>query len=223
MKNISKSRYTSFLTCQKQFWLNCHKPDLAKKDASLQARFDQGHEIGEMALKLFPNIVDTTTQKEDGALDIGAMIEKTQHLIAQNCPAIAEAAFSGDGIYCAVDTLKNNGDKTWDIYEVKSSTGVKPIYYLDIAFQKYALTACGVKVRNCYAVYINNRYVRNGNVEPSELFSMEEVSLHLPELTQDIPENLKKAQEIYANKDEPQIDISENCDAPTADLTPWQW
>jgi hypothetical protein len=37
MIKISKSRYTSFVTCPKQFWLTCHKPELAEEtDASLE-------------------------------------------------------------------------------------------------------------------------------------------------------------------------------------------
>jgi hypothetical protein len=212
---ISKSKYTSYVTCPKQFWLAGHRPELgAPPDAGLEARFEQGHEVGELALRLFNGVIDITVKTPDGKLNIGAMREKTQQLIAENCPAIAEAAFSAEGIYCAVDILKNNGDGTWDLNEVKSSTSCKEIYLRDIAFQRYVLTQCGIKVRNCNLIYINNQYVRNGEIEPEKLFVVAEVSDELQNYAHDIPENLKQAQCIYANETEPETDISENCHSP---------
>ena len=214
---ISKSKYTSFVTCPKQFWLICHKPELAAEtDAGLALRFEQGHEAGEMAHKLFDDIVDTTTRTADGSLDIGVMCETTKRLISENCPAIAEAAFGAQGVYCTVDILKNNGDGTWDIYEVKSSTSCKNIYLCDIAFQRFVLTECGIKVRGCNLIYINNRYVRSGAIEPNELFVIEDVSGLLFGFGKDIPANLAQAQEIYASNQEPQKDINENCNSPYA-------
>jgi len=215
MIKISKSRYTTFIACPKQFWLSFHKPELAAEaDAGLEMRFSQGHEVGEMALKLFNGVIDTTTWKPDGSLDIGAMCEKTNRLIAENCPAVAEAAFSGEGVYCAVDILKNNGDGTWDLYEVKSSTSCKDIYLRDIAFQRYVLTQCGIKTGNAHLIYINNQYIRNGEVEPNKLFVIEDVTDALQIYSHDISENLKQAQATYASAQEPQYDISENCNSP---------
>ena len=49
MINISKSKYTSFLTCPKQFWLNCFKPELAVKvtrgmrENALKSKFNGGN------------------------------------------------------------------------------------------------------------------------------------------------------------------------------------
>ncbi|MCL2511830.1 MAG: DUF2779 domain-containing protein [Bacteroidales bacterium] len=215
MITISKSRYTSFTACPKQFWLNFHKPELAEKiDAGLEMRFEQGNEVGKIALTLFDGVIETTVRTPDGSLDIGVMCETTKRLIAENCPAIAEAAFSGGGVYCAVDVLKNNGDGTYDIYEVKSSTSCKPIYLCDVAFQRYALTVCGVKVRRCHVVYINNQYVRNGDIEPSALLVIEDVTGLLAEFEKDIPANLERAQALYKSAEEPPMDINENCHAP---------
>ena len=215
MIKISKSRYTTFVTCPKQFWLNFHKPELAAQtDAGLEFRFEQGHEVGEIALSLFEGVIDTTTRKPDGSLDIGTMCNKTKQLVAENCSAVAEAAFSGEGVYCAVDILKNNGDGTWDLYEVKSSTSCKEIYLRDIAFQRYVLTQCGIKVRHCHLIYINDQYVRKGEIEASELFVIEDVSDSIQAFAKDIPKNLQQAQSIYVSKEEPPIDIHENCHKP---------
>ena len=102
--------------------------------------------------------------------------------MAANCPAIAEAAFSGDGFYCAVDILKNNGDDTWDMYEVKSSSNpekpkdIRKIYCHDIAFQRYVLNENGVRVGKCYLALINTNYVRDGEIDPFGLFVINEIT-----------------------------------------------
>ena len=210
MYKISKSKYTTFVTCPKSFWLNCHRPELNIPDASLQARFEQGNDAGEFAHGLFAGTVDTTVRKPDGKLDIAAMIAKTQELMAAGCPAIAEAAFSCDDMYAAVDILKNNFDGTWDLYEVKSATSCKLIYLHDIVFQRYVLTKCGIKIRTCYLAYVNNEYVRNGQVEPQKLFKIEDVTGLLSEFEKDIQSNVAEAQVVYAG-DEPCRDISISC------------
>ena len=104
---LSKSRYAAFCQCPRNLWLAVHNPGCVDPvDSTVQARFDKGAEVGELAKKLFPGTVDVTTRKADGGLDIAAMLEKTRQLMADGTPVIAEAAFSHDGCYCAVDLLR---------------------------------------------------------------------------------------------------------------------
>ena len=52
---LSKSQYLRGLQCHKNLWLYRHRPELATPPSpSLQAIFDQGHEVGELAWKRFP-------------------------------------------------------------------------------------------------------------------------------------------------------------------------
>ena len=76
MATLSKSKYTLSCQCPKALWLRTHKPEEATIDASVEARFATGNEIGDMAKSLFSDYVDTTTYM-DGKLDISAMIAKT--------------------------------------------------------------------------------------------------------------------------------------------------
>lgn len=98
--------------------------------------------------------MDVTTKRQDGSLDLGMIIDETRVAIADGADVICEAAFSYDENYCAVDILRRKGDG-WDIYEVKSSTystEEKDIgerltkYAWDIAYQKWVLEHCGLKV-----------------------------------------------------------------------------
>ncbi len=48
---LSKSRYCTGLQCLRQLWWRVHEPDAPelKPDPGLQAVFDRGHRIGELA------------------------------------------------------------------------------------------------------------------------------------------------------------------------------
>ena len=78
MTGLSKSRYTAFCQCPKNLWLKVYKPEEAKDDPALQARFEQGNEVGDLAMQLFGDSVEVTTKNADGSLDLTAMAEKTK-------------------------------------------------------------------------------------------------------------------------------------------------
>ena len=52
-KGLSKSRYTAFCQCPKALWLRVNKPDEATVDAGVEARFESGNEVGDLAMGLF--------------------------------------------------------------------------------------------------------------------------------------------------------------------------
>ena len=69
-KRLSKSRYTTYCQCPKALWLKVYKPDEATVDASVEARFESGNEVGDLAMGLFGPFVEVTTEREDGSLDL---------------------------------------------------------------------------------------------------------------------------------------------------------
>ena len=50
MEGLSKSRYTTFCQCPKALWLKVNKPELIPDDPALQARFEAGNEVGDLAM-----------------------------------------------------------------------------------------------------------------------------------------------------------------------------
>ena len=150
---LSKSKYCRLWQCEKQFWLDANHPELQTKDSSSEGRMITGIEVGQLAMGLFGDYTKVTVLNEDGRPDIPAMIEKTKTCLDAGIKNICEAAFSYEGLYCAVDILRKQ-KKGYAIYEVKSSTKETEIYGVDIAYQKYVLEHCGVKVTGTYLVCI---------------------------------------------------------------------
>ncbi|MBP5466048.1 MAG: DUF2779 domain-containing protein [Clostridia bacterium] len=210
---FSKSKYCSFWQCPKITWLDKYKPEEKEIDTSLSARLSTGNEVGDLAMTLFGDFVETTTLTEDNKLDYSAMIQKTADEIANGTENICEAAFSYNGLYCAVDILhKEQGG--YAIYEIKSSTHLNYIYLVDVAYQKYVLEKSGIKVTGTYLVNINNEYVRHGDINVKELFFIQDVGNFLQEEYDKIDETLKRADEILNNETDPNIDISDKCTSP---------
>ena len=72
---LSKSKYTTYCQCPKALWLRTYDPDKAAPvDEGAQARFATGNEVGDLAMQLFGDFVEVTSLKEDGSLDLPAMI-----------------------------------------------------------------------------------------------------------------------------------------------------
>jgi len=58
-KLLSKSKYLNGMQCLKYLWLLFNDPEkIPEHDISTQRIFDQGHEVGELAKKLFPGGID---------------------------------------------------------------------------------------------------------------------------------------------------------------------
>lgn len=226
MKGLSKSRYTAFCQCPKLLWLKVNKPSEATVDPAVESRFAQGNEVGDLAMQLFGDFKEAHAEKSDGSLDLATMTEQTRQWMKEGIENICEASFTYEtelyeSHYCAVDILRKNGDG-WDIYEVKSSSFPEcdgqetklEKYAPDIAYQKWVLTMCGVKVINTYLVCINSDYERHGDLDLHRLF----VIIDMKELVEKefvVVENRASKAIALLNKDvEPDNDLSEHCTKP---------
>lgn len=230
MVYLSKSKYTGLWQCPKIAWLRQYKPEAATIDEMVEARFVAGNMVGDLAMGLFGDFVEVTAYNGE-KLDLPKMIEKTVIEMEKGTENICEASFSYNGLYCAVDILKKNGDG-WAIYEVKSSTkhmnddgsytDDKEIYVADISYQKYVLEHCGIKVTGTYLVCLNGDYVFNGTLDLSQLFFISDVSDEVPAETLKIEPNLAIAEKVLTSDEEPDIDLGIYCKKPY-DCSFWKY
>ena len=210
---ISKSKYCLALQCQKINWLTKYKPEYRETDQATEERMITGNKVGDLAMGLFGDFVEVTRYKEEGKIDISAMIEATRVELARGTENICEASFSFGGAYCAVDILRKEGDG-YAIYEVKSSSSVKEVYLADISYQKYVLEGCGIKVTGLYLVHINPDYVFDGEYRIDELFTIVNVWDEAIALSHLVVPTLTVAEEIMSSEEEPDIDLSMGCHKP---------
>jgi len=203
---ITKSNYVEFVSCPRALYYTKYNKDEAKElGDQAKKRIDEGNLVNEFAHKIFPNTV--SVKKDPNCVDIKMQSEITKRLLKDNNP-IAEASFIFEDLFCAVDILVKNEDNSYDIYEVKASTDVKKHlaeYYPDVAFQKYVLQQCGLKIRNCRLLHLNKEYVRQGELEPRRLLI--DYPIEWDDAYQEtynlIPANLAELRKIVERKQEP--------------------
>jgi hypothetical protein len=77
------------------------------------------------------------------------------------------------------------GEDVWDIYEIKSGSGVAKEHLLDAAFQRL-VSAANLNVRDTYIVHINKHYRRAGDVVLDTLFVIENVNQDIRDLCEEL-------------------------------------
>lgn len=209
MENIylSKSKYCKAKQCNKALWLLKNNPAVAT-EIDNQAVLDNGTEVGELARGILGEYINVEYNE-----DLSIMIKQTKELLANESKIITEASFNFNNNFCSVDILKNDVDGI-EIYEVKSSTEVKDIYLDDISYQVYILTNLGYNIKKASIVYINNQYVRHGDLDLNKLFNIEDVTGIAFNKQDEISNKLTEIEEYMKQKIEPKQDIDMNCFKP---------
>ena len=172
---LSKTKYLTGLQCSRLIWTQFHEPELIPEtDPVTQYIFDQGHLVGELAKKLFPEGINISTE------DFMGNISSTIDLLGER-ETLFEAGILAGKLYSRVDILSPTDEERWDIVEVKSSTSVKDVHINDVAFQRYCCNLSGLNIRKCHLVLINNQYVRDGEIDPEGLFKIHDVTEQVEE------------------------------------------
>ncbi|MCX6162902.1 MAG: DUF2779 domain-containing protein [Ignavibacteriae bacterium] len=208
---LSKSTFIRGLQCRKSLYLNKFNPELRDAiPASRQAIFDTGHEAGELAQELFPGGADCGFEITKSGQKSAMM---TRKYIEEGKEVIYEAAFQSDGVLVIADIMVKSGNK-WKIYEVKSSTSVSDYQICDTAIQYHVITKCGIDIEDIFVVFINNQYVRKGDIEINQLFKTESVKDRVIENQSFIGQKEKELKEVLKSKTAPDIDIGPHCTNP---------
>lgn len=199
------------MQCHKRLWLYKYKRELLDEPTPPQlARFQAGNEVGELALKLF----DCKNKIDFSEGDFSAKIARTKALMKSGAHSIAEATFSHNGVLVMVDILQITTDGLI-INEVKSSTGLKPVYIDDLAVQYFVLNGAGHKVIGANLVHIDSSYTRKGALEVDRLFKQVDCLQAVIEKQSEVEQNLCAFEKILEDSTNPlQIDIDTQCDCP---------
>jgi hypothetical protein len=206
-KIISKTRYMSGLQCRKLLWVSTNdKARLPDINASTQSIFDQGHDVGYLAQKLFPDGIVLSQ-------DYSTNLKATRESLSRRQP-LFEAGFNLNRLCCFVDILNPAGEDEWEIIEVKSSTEVKTEHLHDVAFQRHVCRISGLNINRCHVIYINNQYVRHGEIDPKQLFIIEDVTDRLEEYARGMEKNIESMLSCVDSGICPDGVIGRNCDTP---------
>jgi len=207
-KLLTKTKFLSGLRCNRLLWIVCNQPeDLPAVDIGTQHIFDQGQEIDELAKKLYPNGIYVSG---DSFTD---QVRKTREYLGMGRP-LFQAGFKAADLYSRVDVLLPDSNGNWELVEVKSSTEVKPEHYPDVAFQRYCCQKVGLSISKCSIARVNNKYVREGDIDPQEFFITEDVTGLANGAAIGLDDTIAAMIEVMASSDCPPLNLSPKCRDP---------
>jgi len=208
---ISKSSFIRGMQCPKSLWLHFNQPNERDEiSESQQQIFDNGHNVGLLAQQLFPGGVDASRGEYE---KVNEAVAYTAALIDGGQHVIYEAAFSDGETLCYMDILVKEADG-WAAYEVKASTQVKEYQVKDVAFQYYVITRSGLPLKRISLVHVNNQYVRQGELDLHQLFTIEPMTDRILPMQKDIPGALFSLQEMLKTGMIPDIAMGPQCKKP---------
>jgi len=209
---ISKSSYIRGLHCPKSLFLEKYHRELKVVSEATKSLFRNGTMVGEVARGLFPGGVMIPNIPDKNGQD--KQIRLTLEAIESEVEVIYEAAFLYDGAFTKLDILKKGeGGDGWEIHEVKSGTSASPVYLEDVAFQYHVVTGAGLHVSSVNLLYINNQYIRQGDLDLHELFASEDATQFSVERTTFVVEELARQRAILTGEI-PEQGIEKHCSNP---------
>lgn len=207
---ITKSKYLNGLKCPKLLWIDCNERErIPEPDISQQHRFDEGRAVEKVAKRFYPQGINVGYSNKTFLENI----KETENLLPLR-KVLFEAGILVDNVYSRIDILEPSENTTWNIVEVKSSISIKKVYLYDVAFQKFCCQKKGLKINKCFILYINNKYVRNGDLDPEEFFVKEDITEQISPYFEEIEDNVNKMREIISGFACPETDIGPYCSKP---------
>ena len=212
MHILSKSTYIKGEQCEKALFLFKNRPFLRDKLSMEQrAKFKRGTDVGILAQQLFPGGINMTPGSPTQFSKKAA--ETLKNLTNPAINVMYEAVFQYDDTLIMLDIIVREGDK-WRAIEVKSSLSISQTYMKDAALQYYVLKGCEVPLSDIQLMYINADYVKNGDLDLSQLFVFQSVKDYAEQYQDVIAKNIAHFKDIIKQPHSPKIPIGDQCDTP---------
>lgn len=164
-------------------WLQIYKPELLPvTDASTQARFNTGNQVGEIARSLYPDGVLI------GGNDLQQALRETSEILktSPTCP-VFEATFEYDSVVVRADLLLPRAGG-YRLVEVKSTASVKDYHLIDAAIQSWVVQKNGLNLTNTAIAHIDTRFVYSGNGDYRGLLKETSIAEKLTPLLAEVPD-----------------------------------
>ena len=216
-RTLSKSKLLAFRQCKRRLWLEIHRPDLREDSSATQASFGVGHEVGDIASRLYDPegrgvLIDPQAEGFERAL------AHTSELLTSNQP-IFEAGFSANGARVLADVLlpvRSRGRQRWRMVEVKSSASVKDYHADDAAVQAFVARSAGVPLAAIAVAHIDSYWVYPGGDDYAGLLKEHDVTTQAFRRGKEVQSWITGAQEVVRRRTEPRITTGGHCRQPYA-------
>jgi predicted RecB family nuclease len=217
MRNFSKSKLLAYRQCPKRLWLEIHRPDLREDSVATQASFQIGHQVGDIARRIYdPEGLGALIDVQSKGFN--AAFTRSTALLQARQP-IFEAGFSAGGALAFADVMLPvlvDGQKVWRMVEVKSTTSVKGYHRDDAAIQAFIARAADVPLKAIALAHIDNTWVYPGDDDYRGLLVEADLTEEAFARTGEVQSWIAQAQRTAASDAEPKIKTGAHCGDPYA-------
>lgn len=215
MRTLSKSKLLSYRQCPKRLWLEVNHPDLRADSSATTASFAVGHQVGEIARKVYdPDGIGALIDPQEEGFD--AAFTRSLTLLKSSAP-IFEAGFKAEGALAFADVMlptKKGNRKVWRMVEVKSSTSVKDYHQDDAAIQAFVAKAAGVPLDAIALAHLDNEWVYPGKQNYQGLLKENDLSEVVMGRGAEVQEWITGAQKVLDKRKPPHQATGRQCTQP---------
>lgn len=214
-RTLSKSKLLAYRQCPRRLWLEMHRPDLRADNDASQAAFSVGHQVGDLARRLYDPrgqgvLIDPQAEGFESAL------ARTQALMSGNLP-VFEAGFKASGALAFADIMLpelRSGQRHWRMVEVKSSTSVKDYHRDDAAIQAKVARDAGVALSGIALAHIDSDWVYPGAEDYQGLLVERDLSRDAFARAAEVETWIAGANTVAASPSEPAVAPGKQCSTP---------
>lgn len=227
---LSKTTFVYGTICPKLLWLYKNKYNLRRVSGETQKKFDEGHIIGKLAQRLFPDGVDASDVDSGHIIDMSRFylpfnlkqqlwLNRTEEYYRDH--TVYEAAFVYNDVFAAIDIL-TKGTNGHIGYEVKSSKSITETLLKDCALQYYVINN-NCKLEDFFLIYVNEQYLNEfqipfkkmnvSNVDIDKLFIKESVLSRILPLQEEIRSKIEFCKSVLS-QEEPSVRMGDQCTCP---------
>jgi hypothetical protein len=201
--NLTHTDYLNYKQCPKSLWIKKYNPNVLKK-MNDKSRFEKENEIKELARTLFPNgdLIAPPLYLHE------LKSELTHKALKNGVKTVYEPTFITVGIIVSFDILHQD-EEGWKIYKVTSSTQVKERHLDNLAFIYFGVQQF-VPIHSVHVIHINNQYVRTGDLDFEELFTICDVTDEVNNRLSLIPFEVNSIVNMLQKKEPNQV-IGQHC------------
>jgi hypothetical protein len=163
--SISKSEFLLFCDAPRHLWAKKHERIAQETSDFARHLAEEGNRVEELAEKYLSTVL---VPQHDG-----------EKLLWQQSYQDGPYAARLDGLVYKVSS------NSYDLYEIKSATGVDKDIVYDVAFQAAVLDK-QIKVDHFYVLHLNKEYNRSGELDLASLFIAEDVTDKVNDLKNEI-------------------------------------
>ncbi len=214
-RTFSKSKLMSCLQCEKRLWLELNRPDLLETSAATEASFRTGHQVGDVARRLYDRTGKGVLIDVDRR-DIPGTLARTVEVLKDRRP-VFEAGFSANGALAFADILlpvTRQSTPQWRMVEVKASGSVKDHYHDDCAVQAYVARKAGLPLASIALAHVDTKWVYPGDGDYDGLLIEQDLTKDVFGRGSQVEEWIATARSVAAKRKEPSAGTGTHCHDP---------